>query len=253
MSSRGNDWGGKGGNSGAIFPSTTPRPKPKSLLEAISEIEQYAAVERQGTPIPETFLLLNQKISFFDVGLKGGWADALVTFFFVPLSMGVFDRVVPMFGSTSPTSSDQVLSMLISISYMLGYNILMAFNLGRCFYGTVCRQAIWQLYGGFVTGSVLKMIIVFFIYHFLYVKLTPEFLSHLFVNTYIAVKPFVTIEQWDKAFYWMMDMRGALFKSGFFVVISTVICLAIPATSFVVGSLNAKKVDMLKRKYDAIS
>ncbi len=240
------------GTGGPLFPSTTPRPKPKSLLEAISDIEKLSAVERTGNPIPQHFLLLNEKIGYFDVGLKGGWADTLVTLFFVPLSMGVFDRVVPIFGSVNPTSLDQLFSMLIGISYMLGYNILMAFNLGRCFFGTVCRHAIWQLYGGFVTGSVLKMILVFFIYHFLYLKITPEVISHVMTSGYWMARPFVGLEQWDTTFLWLVDMRNALFKSGFFVVISTMLCLAIPAVSFVMGSINAKREDRLKRQYDAI-
>jgi hypothetical protein len=239
-------------SSGPLFPSTTPRPKPKSLLEAISDIEKLSAVERTGNPIPQHFLLLNEKIGYFDVGLKGGWADALVTFFFVPLSMGVFDRVVPIFGSNSPTVFDQLFSMLIGISYMLGYNILMAFNLGSCFFGTVCRHAIWQLYGGFVTGSVIKMVLVFFTYHFLYLKMTPEWISHMLTATYVAARPFVTLDQWDTFFFWLVEMRNALFRSGFFVVISTMLSLAIPAISFVVGSIRAKKEDVLKRRYDAI-
>ncbi|MDI3467623.1 MAG: hypothetical protein OJF50_006444 [Nitrospira sp.] len=238
------------GTAGPLFPSSTPRPKPKSLLEAISDIEKLSAVERTGNPIPEHFLLLNEKIAYFDVGLKGGWADALVTLFLVPLSMGVIDHVVPIFGSSNPSVMDQTFSMLIGVSYMLGYNILMAFNLGRCLFGPVCRHAIWQLYGGFVAGSVLKMLLVFFLYHFLYVKFTPEFLSHLMTSAYPAARPFVSLDQWDTAFYWLVSMRDSLFKSGVFVVFSTVLCFAIPGVSFVIGSANAQREARLKREYD---
>ena len=240
------------GSSGPMFPSSTSRPKPKSLLEAISDIEKLSAVERTGNPIPQHFLLLNEKVGYFDVGLKGGWADTLVSLIFVPLSVGVIDRVVPIFGSTDPTIMDQVFAMVISISYMLGYNILMAFNLGSCFFGNVCRHAIWQLYGGFVTGSILKMILVFFTFHFLYLKITPELLSHILTASYWMARPFFTLDQWDTFFFWLVEMRNALFKSGFFVVVSTMICLAIPCISFIFGSIRAAKEDVLKRRYDAI-
>jgi hypothetical protein len=238
------------GSAGPLFPSSTPRPKPKSLLEAISDIEKLSAVERTGNPIPEHFLLLNEKIAYFDVGLKGGWADAMVTLFLVPLSMGVIDHIVPIFGSSDPSIMDQAFSMIIGVSYMLGYNILMAFNLGRCMFGPVCRNAIWQLYGGFVAGSILKVLLVFFLYHFMYVRFTPEFVSHLMTSAYPAARPFMSVEHWDKVFYWFIAMRDSLFKSGVFVVLSTLLCLGIPGISFMIGSLNANRESRLKREYD---
>lgn len=240
------------GSAGPMFPSNTPRPKPKSLLEAISDIEKLSAVERTGNPIPQSFLLLNEKIGYFDVGLKGGLADIPVALIFVPLSVGVIERAMPIFGTTNPTTFDEFFSMLIGISFMLGYNILMAFNLGSCFFGAVCRNAIWQLYGGFVTGSVMKMIVVFFTFHFLYLKVTPELISHVLTAMFPFAKILFTIDQWDTFFYWLCDMRNALFKSGYFVVVSTIVGLGIPAVSFVIGSRRATREDELKRKYDAI-
>jgi hypothetical protein len=240
------------GNPGPLFPSTTPRPKPKSLLEAISDIEKLSAVERTGMPIPPHFLLLVEKIGYFDVGLKGAWADTLVNVIFTPLSVGVFDRVIPIFGSHDPTAMDQMFSLLIGLSYTLGINILLAFNLGACYFGKVCRNAIWQLYGGFVTGSILKMLLIFVVFHFIYWRVTPEFISQILSATYFIVHGMVTLDQWDRLFYWLVDIRNLLFKSGIFIVVSTIICLALPGISFLLGSRRANREDELRRRYDAI-
>jgi len=240
------------GNPGPLFPSTTPRAKPKSLLEAISDIEKLSAVERTGMPIPPHFLLLNEKFAYFDVGLKAAWADTLVNLIFTPISVGVFDRVVPIFGTYDPTIVDQLFSLMIGLSYTLGINILLAFNLGACYFGKVCRNAIWQLYGGFVVGSFLKMLMIFFIFHFLYWRITPELLSQLLTSIYLVVHGMFTAAQWDKLFYWFVDMRNLLFKSGIFIVVSTVICLALPFASFLLGSRRANYEDEVRRKYDAV-
>lgn len=47
-------------------------------------------------------------------------------------------------------------------------------------------------------------------------------------------------------------MRNVLFKSGVFVVVSTILCLLIPGISFVLGSLRAAKEHELRKRYDAI-
>ncbi len=44
--------------------------KPRGLLDAISEIQQYYTVEKGGSNIPEDFLTIKGKLSFFMVGLK---------------------------------------------------------------------------------------------------------------------------------------------------------------------------------------
>lgn len=240
------------GSPGPLFQSNSARPKPKSLLEAISDIEMLSAVERTGMEIPPHFLLLNEKVRYFDVGLKGGWADTLVSAIYIPLSVGVMDRIIPIFGSLEPTVIDQVFSLLIGLSYTLGYNILLAFNLGACYFGKVCRNAIWQLYGGFVSGSIIKMIAIFFLFHLLYWRITPELISKIMTAGYFVVRPFLSLAQWDSLFFGLVDMRSVLFKSGVFVVVSTVLCLAIPCISFILGSLRAEKEHELRKRYDAI-
>ncbi|UVT18140.1 MAG: hypothetical protein H8K03_22875 (plasmid) [Nitrospira sp.] len=240
------------GNPGPLFPSTTPRAKPKSLLEAISDIEKLSAVERTGMEIPPHFLLLNEKFGYFDVGLKGAWADMLVNIIFTPISVGVIDRVIPIFGTHDPTVTDQVFSLLIGLSYTLGINILLAFNLGACYFGKVCRNAIWQLYGGFVTGSILKMLLIFVVFHFLYWRITPDIISNVLTSTYFVVHGIFTVEQWDHLFYFLVDFRNLLFKSGIFIVISTMVCLTLPGISFLLGSRRAHREDEMRRQYDAI-
>jgi hypothetical protein len=238
------------GSSGPLFPSSTPRPKPKSLLEAISDIEQLAAAEKTGMKIPLNFLLFKEKVSFFDVGLKGGWADTLVSAIFIPISVGVVDKVIPIFGTHDPSLIDQAFALVMAMSYTLGYNVLMAFNLGTCFFGKVCRNSIWQLYGGFVTGSFIKMLLIFLVFHYMYWTITPQVISSAMSASYWLVRPVLTLETWDAVFYWAVEMRNVLFRSSIFVVVSTLLCLLIPLLSFLLGSYQATSEDAKRRRYD---
>jgi hypothetical protein len=68
----------------------------------------------------------------------------------------------------------------------------------------------------------------------------------------VAARLFFTLDQWDQFFFWIVDMRNVLFKSGIFVVMSTMLCLAIPCVSFVLGSLREAKEQELRKRYDAI-
>ena len=238
------------GSAGPLFPSSTPRAKPKSLLEAISDIEQLAAAEKTGMKIPLNFLLLREKVSFFDVGLKGGWADTLVSAIFIPISVGVVDRIIPIFGTHDPTLIDQAFALVMAMSYTLGYNVLMAFNLGTCFFGKVCRNSIWQLYGGFVTGSFIKMLLIFLVFHYLYWTVTPQVISNAMAASYWLVRPLVTLGNWDTVFYYTVEMRNVLFRSNIFVVVSTLLCLLIPLLSFLLGSYQATREDAKRRRYD---
>jgi hypothetical protein len=54
------------------------RAKPRSLIEAISEIQILATVVKTGREIPENYLLLDRRIAYFEVGVKGALADGLI-------------------------------------------------------------------------------------------------------------------------------------------------------------------------------
>lgn len=49
--------------------------RPKNLLNAISEIQQYYVIESKGQNIPAVFLTLDRTIDFFKIGIKCGFHE----------------------------------------------------------------------------------------------------------------------------------------------------------------------------------
>ena len=79
-----------------------------------------------------------------------------------------------------------------------------------------------------------------------------DIISNVLTSTYFVVHGIFTVEQWDHLFYFLVDFRNLLFKSGIFIVISTMVCLTLPGISFLLGSRRAHREDEMRRQYDAI-
>lgn len=58
-----------GGGSGA--------PRPRNIINAISEIQQFYVIESQGQEIPAEFLTLEGALDFFKIGATSGFKEGL--------------------------------------------------------------------------------------------------------------------------------------------------------------------------------
>src|SRR3989339_562698 len=93
---------GSGGGGGRASGNSTPViqagmiPKPKNLLTAISEIQQFSMGEKHGVAlIPKEFFTLEQRVDFFSLGAVSGFKESLWLFFLVPpFSLWVIPRVL---------------------------------------------------------------------------------------------------------------------------------------------------------------
>ena len=197
------------------------RRRKRSLLEAIFDLMTRYRTGKQRFPLP-----WHQKVNYFDIGLKGGWADTLVLASYGLLSVGVMQRIIPIFGSAAPTFFDQLFSLLMALSYTLGATLLMAFHLGRHGGGKMQRHAMRQIYAGFVTGCLIKTMAIFCLFHLLYWHVTPEILSH--AQDRFAV---FTFEKWNMVLSFYVAMRNVLMQAGVVVVVSTWVCVTIPLIS----------------------
>src|SRR3990170_4348392 len=98
-----------------IFLGSQPPPaKPKGLIDALSEIQQYYVVERQGSLIPEDFFTYGGKLAFFEVGFKGAFLSGMLTAVLIPFGMGVFQRYIPVFGTYEPSFFDRLFAIILS-------------------------------------------------------------------------------------------------------------------------------------------
>ncbi len=143
--------------------------RPKNLLNAISEVQQFYVIESKGQNIPAEFLTLERTLDFFKIGLKSGFHEgfALVLLFpvfhfylfpFVFKQLDMFSHFI--FGS---------------IPYLvLLVNTAMCCYISRYYVGNITRKAINSLLVGRALSLLLKAFLLYVVYLILYRISTPE-------------------------------------------------------------------------------
>jgi len=151
--------------------------KPRNLLNAISEIQQFYVIESKGQNIPGEFLTLDRTLDFFKIGLKSGFHEgfALILLFpffqfylfpFVFQKLDFFTHII--FGS---------------IPYLvLIINTAMCSYISRYYVGNITRKAINSLLMGRAMSLLLKAFLLYVMYLVLYRLSTPENIWKLVTN-----------------------------------------------------------------------
>ena len=85
----------------------------------------------------------------------------------------MIEQYIPMFGDTSPTFFDKFSAFLLALGFSLGYAIFMA-KASTCFIGEYTRAMVLNLLGGMVFGAIVKAVLAFIAFHFLYFKIFTD-------------------------------------------------------------------------------
>jgi hypothetical protein len=229
-----------------VFLGSQPQPsKPKGLIDALSEIQQYFVVERSGSVISEDFLTIGGKLAFFEVGFKGAFLSGLVTAFLTPFAIGVFERYIPIFGSYDPSLFDRVFAIVLATSFSIGYAIFIA-SVGRYYIGEITRSAIKNLFFGFATGTLLKLIIAFILFHSIYFfVLEPSSLAKILMK----FKPFFKYETLNGIYGFLCDFRPVFLVSSYFLVFTSALVMVFLSGSIVINSRRTRRIIQEEEKW----
>lgn len=133
--------------------------RPATLLNAISEIQQFYVIESKGQNIPHEFLTLERTLDFFKIGITSGFNEGfmLVLLFpvfrfylfpFVLQKLDIFTHL--LFGS---------------IPYMvLVINTLMCCYISHYYVGNITRKAINSLLSGRASSLLVKALLLYILY-----------------------------------------------------------------------------------------
>lgn len=220
----------RGGSTGGVVVYGSHYEKPKNIIDAISELEQYSAVIKE-EEVPESFFTFKQKWEFFEVGFRDSFISGLTTAMFTPIAMGVVQKLIPIFGDNPPTTFDRVFAFMLALGFSIGYSLLIAVILGKHYYSNkITRTAMNNFLTGLFTGAIFKGIIAFLGFHFLYFfiftphhlkKWTYELFGRLNVNEVTCYKIYA----------WLVEFREVLIPSAYFVALTTIIFIVIPLVS----------------------
>ena len=232
------DGGAKGGKEDVIQTGSMVHQKPKNLLDAISNIQWYYAVESGGSEVPTEFFTLRDNMEYYWIGLRSALGSAIIGIFMTPFFMGVLEKYIPVFGSTTPSNFDVTFTILLALSFSLVYSLLLACYVGRYYYGTVTKQAIRQLVGGFSLANIGKMFFAIILYNFIYFKVLEKgYLTKLLHKMYPAVK----YETLNKIYVWALEFREVFITSTVFVVLTTTLVVVLPIVGIFYFSRKTRK------------
>lgn len=198
--------------------------KPRGLLDAISEIQQYYTVEKGGSNIPEDFLTLKGKLSFFMVGFKHASFSGLVSILLTPLALGVISKYIPIFGSRNPTLFDKFLALMIGLAFNLAYSALISI-LRKYNVGSITKTAIRSLLSGIMVATGVKVVFSWVLFHLMYfIAFDPQNLTRILVKM-----PFLNKTLKVQMFDFLLQFKPVLLASAYFIAITSVLFVGIPA------------------------
>ena len=216
--------------------------RPKGLIEAVSTIEYYHAQEKRGSILSAGFFTLKQKIEYFEVGFRGSFISGLITAMITPLAIAVVERMIPVFGSTSPTTFDKCFIFLLAFGFTLGYACFIA-RAASLYIGPYTRSMIRNFVGGVITGAVAKMIIAFIFFHFLYMVVFTE--NHV-IRILLRVRKYMEMETFIAIYQWIMEFRPVLLTASYLIVATTSVFVLLPLIAMIFVSMRNKRLEKIK-------
>lgn len=222
----------------SVMSPGAPPGKPVGLIDAIAEIQQYYVVERQGSTINSEFLTMKGKMMFMEIGFKAAFISGLVSALMTPVSIGVLEEYIPIFGSSDPSLFDKTFALILSISFTLGYALFLS-SLGKYYIGDITKTSVKNLMGGFVGGALLKMTLVFIFFHFVYFILLD---ADRLANYLLKLSPIVQRSTLETTYQWILNFKPVFLTSAYFVIFTTVLTISIPVMSIVIQSRRTKKL-----------
>jgi hypothetical protein len=227
-SAEGSGRGGGRSSGGVYLPQ--PHEKVRNLFDAISDIEFFGGAEKEGTSIPEDFFTLKQKVQFWEVGFKAAFVSGVLVALLSPLMVGVFEKIIPVFGSYEPSIIDQLYVFLLTIGFSLGYGIFISRLAKYCTSGyRITKEMVKWLMSGLVSGALLKAIFIFLFFHFIYfMVLTPSNLYKAFV--FFMKNGILYLDQRviEKVWYFLLEFRKTFVTAAWFVVFTSMLLVGIP-------------------------
>jgi hypothetical protein len=141
----------------------------KNIIDAISQIQQFAVMERSDYEIPEDFLTIRGQLNFFNVGFGNGFIEgmlfALLLAIIMPLMHGdyLMELVVVRFPLARSRGFLWFLNLLPIIIAVALCSYLSRYRIGK-----ITKRSIDALLMGRMFSLIIKAIIIFVLMILLY-------------------------------------------------------------------------------------
>ncbi|MFB3925457.1 MAG: hypothetical protein ACE14T_05330 [Syntrophales bacterium] len=201
--------------------------RPKGFIEAVSQIERYYELEMQGGEIPAGMFTTQNKVEFWEVGFISTIWSGIASILLAPFAIGVIERMIPVFGGDEPELFDKVLVFFLAISFSAGYAAFLG-RLGKYYAGQYTKAMIRSFLSGIILSAILKIFVSLVFFHFLALFAMDP---HRLVGFLLAFEKWVPAGKLESAYLFLLGFRHVLLISAWFVMLSTLIYVAVPVVS----------------------
>jgi len=155
-------------NSGAPIDEGQHYAKPTGLFSALSIIQRYYVIEKNSPEdLPKEYFTFEQTYDFFKTGLKSGFIESFLLITLLPFLQTIYPSFKYFFFNEKLTHLEKII--LSSISFLpIFVTTLFLMYISKYYKGAVTRKAIFSLFSGRSIAFILKGIIVYFIFKYLY-------------------------------------------------------------------------------------
>lgn len=144
--------------------------RPRNIISAISEIQQFYVIESQGQDIPAEFLTLEGSLDFYKIGMRSGFNEGL----FIVLLFPIFSFYLLPFVINSSDIFMKIMAGLIPYLALI-INTILCIYIGQYYVGNITRRAINSLFIGRGVVLLLKGFLIYVLYELLYRLSTPDY------------------------------------------------------------------------------
>jgi hypothetical protein len=224
-----NEGGGKssgGKNSPQLVDEGGGHEKLATVIQAINQIQQIAAMERSrvSTPIPPGFFGVMEQTDICAVAAKKVILTSLFTFAFTPLVIEVFERGFPILGE-EPTMLGKIITLMLGFGFSFVQASLFA-SIGKCYVGNYTKRMINWFFLGICLGAAAKAIFGLIAYNFIALYLLSPIRLKKFV---LLIGRFMSTEHALAVYQGLSGFSPTLIHASGLIVMSSFIIVAWPS------------------------
>ena len=199
--------------------------------------------------IPEGSLPTATSLSFVEVGFKSGLLSGIITTVMTPLMMAASERLIPVFGELELTLFNRLFSIALAVAFPICYALFIFVILTKSYAGNITKKAIYSLVGGISSGAILKTIVVWILFHFIYFRFfDPDAVADVLMgigNFYYAPQL-----NYEAIFYWIMGFREVFIPSAYFIVVVNTLFISIVVSALLIGRIKTRTRHKFLKEWD---
>ena len=183
--------------------------RPRTLIQALSDIQQYYVMETRGRVIPAELFTLQGTLDYMAVGFRSGLHEGLVLLLVAPL----FEFwLLPLLNT-----SDVVLKIglhTMPFLQVIAYTVICAY-MGKYYTGNITKRAINAVLSGRLMTIVIKALLIWLGFTFLHYWGKPEHSERVWQA--IQHIPLLSTEAKIRAFNWFYKIYPSLKPTSWFL------------------------------------